>query len=200
MVLNDENKNRLSHYIVKEIGNQELSLDDYGSELFNEFSEEQGTEGFFTITSENVMELISNEEAMEELLDGDLINLKSELDSVHNSTYNNAYESECYNLVYDGLNEFFESKIVEEPVGSDNAKYRNYIRIRDFGNKVQSFVSDRQGYAYNDSLLEYFGSYTGMMGILFEEGTYEKIEFRIPEYADWDDIRKNINDYFGDYI
>lgn len=198
--LNDENKNRLAHYIVKNIGNQELSLEDYDDELFTQFSEEQGTEGFFTITSENVMELISDERAMNELLDGDLIDLKSELDSVHSSAYNNAYESECYNLVYNGLEEYFTSKIVEEPVGSDNAKYRNYIRIRDFKSNVYSFVNDRQGYSYNDSLLEYFGTYTGMMGILFEDGTYEKIEFRIPEYADWDDIRKNINEYFSDYI
>ena len=198
--LNDENKNRLANYIVKNIGNQELSLDDYTEDLFHQFSEEQGTEGFFTITSENVMELISDGRAMNELLDGELIDLKSELDSVHNSAYNNAYESECYNLVYDGLNEFFESKIVEEPVGSDNAKYRNYIRIRDFKSNVYSFVNDRQGYSYNDSLLEYFGTYTGMMGNLFEEGTYEAIDFRIPEYADWGDIRKNINEYFSDYI
>jgi hypothetical protein len=198
--LNDENKNRLANYIVKNIGNQELSLEDYDDELFTQFSEEQGTEGFFTITSENVMELISDERAMNELLDGELIDLKSELDSVHNSAYNNAYESECYNLVYNGLEEFFTSKIVEEPVGSDNAKYRNYIRIRDFKSNVYSFVSDRQGYSYNDSLLEYFGTYTGMMGILFDEGTYEAIDFRIPEYADWDDIRKNINEYFSDYI
>ncbi len=198
--LNDENKNRLAHYIVKNIGNQELSLDEYTEDLFHQFSEEQGTEGFFTITSENVMELISDERAMNELLDGELIDLKSELDSVHNSAYNVAYESECYNLVYNGLEEYFTSKIVEEPVGSDNAKYRNYIRIRDFKSNVYSFVSDRQGYAYNDSLLEYFGTYTSMMGNLFEEGTYEAIDFRIPEYADWDDIRKNINEYFSDYI
>ena len=198
--LNDENKNRLAHYIVKNIGNQELSVEDYDDELFTQFSEEQETEGFFTITSENVMKLISDERAMNELLDGELIDLKSELDSVHNSAYNVAYESECYNLVYNGLNEYFTSKIVEEPVGSDNAKYRNYIRIRDFKSNVYSFVNDRQGYSYNDSLLEYFGSYTGMMGSLFEDGAYGKIEFRIPEYADWNDIRKNINEYFSDYI
>ena len=199
--LNDENKNRLSHYIVKQIGNQELSLDDYDSELFNEFSEEQGTEGFFTITSENVMELISNEEAMNELLDGDLIDLGRELDSVHNSAYNYAYESECYDLVNNGLEDYFTSKIVEEPFETGgNTKYRNYIRIRDFGSNVSVFVNENKGYTYSDSLLEYFGSYVGMMGKLFDDGVYDQISFRIPEYADWDDIRKNINDYFGDYI
>jgi hypothetical protein len=199
--LNDENKNRLSHYIVKQIGNQELSLDDYDSELFNEFSEEQGTEGFFTITSENVMELISNEKAMNELLNGDLDDLKSELDSLHNSAYNNAYESECYDLVNNGLEDYFTSKIVEEPFETGgNTKYRNYIRIRDFGSYVSVFVNENKGYTYSDSLLEYFGSYVGMMGKLFDDGVYDQISFRIPEYADWDDTRKNINDYFGDYI
>jgi hypothetical protein len=38
------------------------------------------------------------------------------------------------------------------------------------------------------------------MGKLFDDGAYDQISFRIPEYADWDDTRKNINDYFGEYI
>ncbi len=48
--LNESNINHLAHYIVKNIGNQELPLDDYDEDLFYEFSEEQGTEGFFQIT------------------------------------------------------------------------------------------------------------------------------------------------------
>ncbi|MFM7979202.1 MAG: hypothetical protein ACKPKO_07785, partial [Candidatus Fonsibacter sp.] len=52
--LNEQNLQHLANYIVKNIGNQELSLDDYDDALFQQFSEEQGTEGFFKIDSENV--------------------------------------------------------------------------------------------------------------------------------------------------
>jgi hypothetical protein len=39
-----------------------------------------------------------------------------------------------------------------------------------------------------------------MMNELFESGIYEAIDFRIPDYADWDYVRRNINDMLGDYI
>ena len=35
--LDEANKNILSHYIIKNLGNQELSLDDYDADLFNDF-------------------------------------------------------------------------------------------------------------------------------------------------------------------
>jgi hypothetical protein len=147
------------------------------------------------------MSLIDDREAMNELLDGDLDELKSELRSIHNNAYNSAYENECYSLVFNGLDEYFSSKIIEETkqVG-EKTRYIPYIKIRFFKNDVMAFVNENKGGGYNDSNLEYWGSYTGMMDSLFDTGIYEEIDFRIPEYADWDLIKKNINEFFGDYI
>ena len=62
----------------------------------------------------------------------DLSDLKSELYSVHTNAYNNAYETEVYDLVMEGLGEFFSSRIDEVqnlgkrlgkcPLKSDNLK------------------------------------------------------------------------------
>lgn len=196
--LNEENKNRLAHYIVKNMGNQELSLEDYEDELFHQFSEEQGTEGFFKITSENVMELIGDEMAMKELLEGDLNDLKSELYSVHNNAYNNAYESEIYDLVMEGLGEFFSSRIdeVQKQVG-DKTRYIPYIKISDLYSNVMVFLDEYKGYT---DTLDYLGSYTEMMKQLFNDGSYEPIDFRLPEYADWSLTDKYINEFFPDYV
>jgi len=199
--LNDNNKKHLGEYILKHIGNRDLNVEDYDDDFFQELSDIQARDGIFQITQDNVLSLIDNEEAMNELLNGDLDELKSELYSLHNNAYNSAYESECYDLVYNGLDEYFSSKIMEETkqVG-EKTKYIPYIKIRDFKSDVMAFVNQNKGDAYSDSTLDYWGSYTSMMEHLFDYDTYSEIDFRTPDYADWDYVRKNINDMLGDYI
>jgi hypothetical protein len=199
--LDDNNKKHLGEYILRHIGNQDLNVEDYSADFFQELADIQAKDGVFQITQDNVGPLIGDEEAMNELLNGDLDELKSELYSLHNSAYNRAYEEECYDLVYKGLEEFFSSRIMDEAkqVG-EKTKYYPYIKIRNFQSDVMAFIYENKGGGYNDSTLEYWGSYTGMMGGLFDIGIYDEIDFRIPDYADWDYVRKNINDMLGDYI
>jgi hypothetical protein len=199
--LDDNNKKHLGEYILRHIGNQDLNVEDYSADFFQELADIQAKDGVFQITQDNVGPLIGDEEAMNELLNGDLDELKSELYSLHNSAYNRAYEEECYDLVYKGLEEFFSSRIMDEAkqVG-EKTKYYPYIKIRNFQSDVMAFIYENKGGGYNDSTLEYWGSYTSMMGGLFDIGIYDEIDFRIPDYADWDYVRKNINDMLGDYI
>ncbi len=199
--LDDNNEKHLGEYILKHIGNQDLNVEDYSADFFQELADIQAKDGKFQITQDNVGPLIDDEEAMNELLNGDLSDLKSELYSLHNSAYNSAYEEECYDLVYRGLDEYFLSRIMDEAkqVG-EKTKYYSYIKIRDFQSDVMAFVNENKGGGYNDSNLDYWGSYTGMMGALFDDGTYKAIDFRIPDYADWDYVRRNINEMLGDYI
>lgn len=200
--LNDKNRIRLGDVILKRIGNQDLNVEDYSADFFHELAEVQARDGFFQITSDDISALIDDNEAMDELLDGDLDDLKSELDSLHNAAYNSAYEDECYDLVYGGLSEFFTSKIEEEsqrtPEGG--VKYKNWIRIRDFHSDVAEFIDQNKNSRWGGNTLEYYGSYVSMMESLFDDDVYERISFSIPEYADWSKLSKAINEYFGDYI
>lgn len=200
--LNDKNRIRLGDVILKRIGNQDLNVEDYSADFFHELAEVQARDGFFQITSDDISALIDDNEAMDELLDGDLDDLKSELYRLHNAAYNSAYEDECYDLVYGGLLEFFTSKIEEEsqrtPEGG--VKYKNWIRIRDFHSDVAEFIDQNKNSRWGGNTLEYYGYYVSMMESLFDDDVYERISFSIPEYADWSKLSKVINEYFDDYI
>jgi hypothetical protein len=204
--LDEQNTIHLKDVIFKEIGNVELSLEDYDSDFFESLSQEQGTEGYFKIGPEDLNELIKDSDAINELCKKDLSELGQELQNIYWNAYNSAYENEIYELVYDGLDEYFEGKIDEVPKeitksdGKKVTKYLNYIKIRDFVGNISLFLENNKGQSYSDSFLEYFGSYSSLMKQLIYDQDYECIDFRTPDYPDWSTTQKYINEMFRDYI
>ena len=204
--LDEANIIRLKDIIFKEIGNVELSLGDYKSEFFSELSEEQGTEGYFTIKAEDLNELLKNEDAINELCNTNLEEIGHELTNLYSNAENAAYEDEIYTSVYNGLDEYFEGGILESPKeitrydGTKVTKYFNHIKIRDFIGSIKTFLYKNKFDTYNESFLEYFGTYVSMMDQLIIDDEYSCIDFRVPDYPDWDLTSKNINDMFGDFI
>lgn len=204
--LNEKNTIHLKDAIFKEIGNVELSLEDYSSDFFESLSEEQGTEGYFKIQAEDLNELIKDSDAINELCENDLSELGQELKNIYWNAYNSAYENEIYKLVYDGLDEYFEGKIDEVPketTKSDGKKvttYLNYIKIRDFVGNISLFLENNKGQSYSDSYLDYFGSYTTLMKQLLYDDEFDCIDFTTPDYPDWSTTQKYINEMFNDYI
>jgi hypothetical protein len=202
--LNEKNINNLSEYIIKHIGGEELSTDDYHNDLFHTFSDEQGTDGTFQITVENVMRLINDKTAMMEMLNGKLDVLKGELDSLHTNSYNGAYESEIYDDVWGELSRYFvpsswETVTTERYDGK--TVYNEYIKINDFQQVIYDFISTNKDYAqYNDGTLEYYGQYVDVIKAMMEDGGYSWLDFRTPDYPDWSLTKKYINDSFNDYI
>ena len=204
--LDEKNTIHLKDFIFKEIGNVELSLEDYDSDFFESLSEEQGTEGYFKIQAEDLNELIKDSDAINELCENNLSELGQELKNIYWNAYNSAYENEIYKLVYDGLDEFFEGKIDEVPketTKSDGKKvttYLNYIKIRDFVGNISLFLENNKGQSYSDSYLDYFGSYTTLMKQLIYDDEFDCINFTTPDYPDWSTTQKYINEMFDDYI
>jgi len=199
--LNVENVIKLRNHIFREIGNVEFSLEKYDSEFFEGLSEEQGTEGYFIIKEENLDELIKNEEAMKQLLDDDLSELESELSNIHNNAYNSAYQSEIYGLIWSELDIHFVGRVIDEQTKiGETTKWVQYVKIRDLQGNVKKFLSNRLGSEYNEDKLDYEGSYTTMMKRLMDDGEYDWLDFRIPDYPDYGLVTKDINDIFGDYI
>lgn len=204
--LDEKNTIHLKDVIFKEIGNVELSLEDYDSDFFSSLSEEQGTESYFKIGPEDLNELIKDSDAINELCKKDLSELGQELKSVYWNAYNSAYENEIYELVYGGLDDYFEGKIDEVPKeitksdGKKVTKYLNYIKIKNFVENISLFLDNNSGQSYSDSFLEYFGGYTTLMKQLIYDGDFECIDFRTPDYPDWGIIRKEINEMFNHYI
>ena len=204
--LDDANITTLKDIIFKEIGDVELSLDDYDSDFFSELSEEQGTEGYFRIRAEDLNGLVSDESAFNELCKNDLDELGSNLRSLYWSSENRAYEDELYELVYGGLEEYFEGRISEVPRevtrtdGSKVIRYDSYIKIRNFQNIIDMFLENNKGGGYSDSHLEYYGGLISLMVGMINNDEIDCIDFRVPDYPDWDRTTKNINELFNDYI
>ncbi len=204
--LDDANITTLKDIIFKEIGDKELSLEDYDSDFFSELSEEQGTEGYFRIRAEDLNGLVSDEDAFNELCKNDLDELGSNLTSLYGQSENSAYEDEVYDLVYNGLDEYFEGRISEVPRevtrtdGSKITRYDSYIKIRDFQNIIETFLENNKGSYYSDSHLEYFGGLISLMVGMYNDDDIDCIDFRVPDYPDWNRTRKNINEMFNDYI
>jgi len=199
--LDDSNLSSLGDLIFKEIGNVELSLEDYDSDFFQYLSEEQGTEGYFMLRYEDIKSLLSDDDAINEICSKDLDDLGGNLRNLYWNAENIAYEDELYDLVYDGLNLYFVGRIDEVPykVG-DKTKYNLFMKIRDFEGDIRKFLNNNTGSVYNDSFLEYFGSYTELFKGLIYNDEAECIDFSIPDYPDYRRTQKNINQMFNDYI
>ena len=197
-VLDKENLAVISHYIIDSIGNQVLSTDDYDTQFFDEISNESGE---FTITTENVEGLLRDEESMKLLLNDDLNDLKQELYSLHNNSYNSAYEGGIYSNVMSELERLFVGNITEEQsTRNEKTYYTPYIKIRDFYGDVHKFLSTFEGSGYNDENLDYHGSYTSIIKQLMDEDKMEFLDFRIPDYPDHREVDKNINDMLTSFI
>jgi hypothetical protein len=199
--LDDTNLTKLKDIIYKEIGNAELSLDDYDSDFFESLSEEQGTPGYFRIRPEDLNDLLKDVDATNELFSNDLEDIGQELKSLYYSAENSAYESEIYDAIYGGLDELFEGKIDEVPIESNGkTRYFLYIKIRDFVKEIRNFLEDNRGKTYSDSFLEYYGTYSEFLVGLINNDIIECIDVRIPDYPDYSMTQKNINEFFNDYI
>jgi hypothetical protein len=199
--LDDTNLTKLKDIIYKEVGNAELSLDNYDSDFFESLSEEQGTPGYFRIRPEDLNDLLRDVDATNELFSNDLEEIGQELRSLYYNAENSAYEQEIYDAIYGGLDEFFEGKIDEVPIERNGkTRYFQYIKIRDFVKEIRGFLEDNKGKTYSDSFLEYYGTYSEFLVGLINDGVLECIDVRIPDYPDYSMTQKNINEFFNDYI
>ena len=200
--LNDTNLTKLKDIIYKEIGNTELSLEEYDSDFFESLSEEQGTPGYFRIRPEDLNYLLKDTDATNELFSNDLEEIGQELRSLYYNAENSAYEQEIHDAIYGGLDELFEGKIDEVPISGKDGKtrYFQYIKIRDFVKEIKGFLENNRGATYSDSFLEYYGTYSEFLVGLINDDIIECIDVRLPDYPDYSMTQKNINDYFNDYI
>lgn len=204
--LDESNITRLKDIIYKEVGDKELSLEDYDSDFFESLSEEQGTDGYFRIRPQDLNDLVKDEDATNELFSNDLEEIGQELRSLYYNSENQAYEDEVYGLVYGGLGDFFEGgfdSVAREVTlrdGTKKTRYDEYLKIRDFPGIIKEFLSGRKMDSYSDSYLEYFGDFVTLLVGMINESEIECSDFRVPEYPDWNRTRKNINEYFYDYI
>jgi len=193
--LNEDNLKRLNEYIVE-------SLQDIGIEpetdILSEIAEEQGNPEEARITYDNVVKVVNSEETMNYLFENELADLKSELYSIHSNSYNSAYENEIWKSVMNELGTYFvgNGEFVTRPhrYKKDTTVQNFIIPIANFESDIVGFLEDGKGYG-NTGTLEYWGSYLGMM-----EDWADCLSVHSPDYPDFREVDKNINEMFRDYI
>jgi hypothetical protein len=200
--LDEKNTRYLADYILKEIGNQDLNVEDYSSEFFEDLANEQSREGFFQITSNDVFDLIKDNEAMNELLKGDLDELRGELYNIHWNAYNNAYESEVYSSVWSELETYFTKDFEHQTKELPSGKKRTYeyVKIRDFYGDIYNFLSTHKMPEWRSYMIDYVDNYVDFLYQRMYDWELDFLDFRTPDYPDYTLVRQYVNEFFGDYI
>ena len=202
--LNEENLKYLKQKFIEELPDTISIYDENDfahTDLLEELGEEQNTQEI-QINQSNIDRIFNDEETIKYLLDEYLTDIDSDLYSLFNSSYNNAYTSEVYNLVWDELSTYFDTTTkewVEYKNYKDEARYKFKIKLNPV--VIQNVISDYVGNEDISDSLEYHGTFLGLLGQLFEyDDNYDYLDFRIPEYPDYSDVIKDLNDNFGNYF
>jgi hypothetical protein len=192
--LNDKNESLLANKIVSEL--PPLTSDDIEQTSFlEELWEIEGQGGFLTITSDNIAELLGDDDTTEYIITNFFPDLKGEMMNAYWNAYNSAYENELSKEVYEGIEGLFgdSGKMIE--VGKDykgNSRWKYEIDVtKTFEYFFKEYFSDWKNH-YNP--IEYFGSFGEMLKQLFDDGM-ERIDFRIPDYPDYSEVESAYNEY-----
>lgn len=191
--LTKENLLHLKEYITKTLEGQQVNPH---TELLEDYAKQQGHPEYVIIDQSNIDQVVDNSETMNELLDNELSDLRGELYSIYGSAYNNAYEDELYEDVWNELSTYFEKgDWVSRPhiykKDTEVQKYR--APIHNFESNILDFLNQNKG--YSNGTLEYWGSYLGIL----KDG-WDCLSVYPSDYPDSRKVDKNINMYFSDYI
>jgi hypothetical protein len=200
--LNPENIEHLKTYILDRLTNWKIEVDSNSPELFQNYADD----GVFYLTSENIGDVIGDEESMKYLMDEDYLDyLESELYSIHSNAYNSAYETEMYDNVMSELETFFNVKSARWesiPLYGNKEKLVEHYQLpfnpNEVVNSIKKYVSDRNRWGVDN--FNYISTWLNMMDTLMEEGDEPRLDFRISDYPDSGLVDKYINEMFGDYI
>lgn len=194
--LTDKNLQELAARIIEICGNQELSLDDYRSDLFEELSDEDGN---FIITESNIRDIINDKDSMKSLFKDILNDIYHRLHNMGDNAYNQAYTDEVYNSIWSELSTLFEGKIEWESKKLENnpkTLHTPFLKIRDLYGDVMEFLNDFDD--YNDTFLDY-GDYNSMKTYWMDQHD-QYLTIRLSDYPDHNKVEKHINDTFTDYL
>ena len=193
--LTPENDKTLQEYIVNYLTGEQISPETGELELI---AIEQGHPDYVEVNMENVKRIIDDKESMKELLNGPLDDLKSELYSIHSSSYNSAYEDDIYRSIWYELQDYVigpgEWLSKPHPYKKNTEIQYNKLPLTAFETDINDYLHNNKGYGRTGTL-EYHGSFIDIMA---EDRDCLSVD--PPDYPDSRKVDKNINMYFKDYI
>jgi hypothetical protein len=192
--LNDNNKSLLANKIVSEL--PPLNSEDIKRTSFlEELWEIEGQPETLTITSDNITELLEDKVTTKYIINNFFTDLKSDMVNAYWNAFNTAYEDELSKQVYGGLEGFFGDSGKMINVGTNRAGNDIWTYAIDVTNTFDYLFREYfMNWRNNYNSIEYYGSFKEMLNELFNDGL-DRIDFRIPDYPDFDDVKKSYNEY-----
>ena len=192
--LNDKNENLLANKIVSEL--PPLTSEDIEQTSFlKELWEIEGQSGFLSITSDNISELLGDDETTDYIITNFFPDLKGDMMNAYWNAYNSAYEDELSKKVYINLEGFFGDSGKMVNVGTNRAGNDIWTYAIDVTNTFDYLFREFfMNWSNHYNPIEYYGSFKEMLNQLFDDGL-DKIDFTIPDYPDSDEVESNYNEY-----
>ena len=192
--LTKENLLGLKEYIVTKLNG--VRIEPKTSEL--EFiAQEQGHPEYVIVDNDSVDRIVDDKETMEHLFENQLDELRGELYSIHSQSYNDAYQDELYEMIWDKLSEFFNGKAESyerhHRYYTDRIIQEHRIEISDFDSEIVNYLKETE--KWNEPSLEHYSDYLEML-----KDQIECLRVYVPDYPSSSKVDSNINLYFKDYI
>lgn len=195
--LNPKNMKRLIEYVVENLKDQKIETE---TNQLEGIAEEQGHPEYVTVDNPMAAQtIIDDEESMNYLLDTYLEDLKSELESIHRTAYNQAYESDLYEKIFNELQEYINGRgeYYSKPHRFKKDIVTQGFRVPVASNFDQIILDYLESNKNRGSrgLLEYWGDYTAMV-----QDEQDCLTVYPPDYPNYKEVDDNINEFFTDYI
>lgn len=195
--LNPANLELLKQKILKELENVQIEINGRASSEMEEIASEQGHDEYLLVDKTNIDRIIKDDDTMRYLLRYEIEDIRQELYNIHSNAFNSAYQDEIYDDVWDEIYTY-----VDSDTKKDWEKWGKGYRLKlKITNHIEQVIDD-WFYTYKKYAddFDYYGTYKGLIIQLMNDGDYEKLSFRIPEYPDSSKVDRNINEIFRDYI
>ena len=179
--LNDDNMNYVIGYIVSHY--KTLDLSDIETGLSEELKEKLES-STITLTPEITKEILEDEELTKVLFNTEWQDLFWELNGAYNDAYNDAYTNEIHNKVMSELDSLFGNRIKWK---NDNGRFNSYVDLS-YGTIYQFLYDYLEG--GDDETYYYHGNLENILKEL-HNNSYDWLDFRIPDYPDYTDIKNN---------
>ena len=195
--LNPKNMKHLREYVVENLRGQKIETETIELE---DIAREQGHPEYVIVDNPiTAQTIIDDKDSMNYLLDNNLEDLKGQLEIIHSSAYNQAYESELYKSIFNELQEYINGngEYYSKPhrFKKDTMTQRFRVPVAsNFEEIIMDYLISNKNRG-SRGLLEYWGDYIPMV-----QDEQDCLTVHSPDYPDFREVENNINEIFTDYI
>jgi hypothetical protein len=192
--LSDKNLNLVKERTFEELEGQEVMLPDGETDI---------------ITKDMIMDMDNDD--LSKLIENEAIDLYTSLGSLVRNAEESAFYDEIYDLTMSelkglfGMDNFSRETPREIAYWDRKTGEKKMKTVYDYSVNVSNIIEKaivdtlEQHLGYDRNELEYQGGLENVLSELFNTD-WDYLDFHVPEWADYERVRNNVNDMFVDYI